>query len=651
MTKVLDQVSHESAAVRAARLAAKEASTAAAGEEAVEFGRDDGAGNVIIRLPIGTKPGDLVSLRTSLAEGGVARARVPPGFKARFLHVPISALLPAAGEGEAEGEEGEAVDAGEAEAAEAEQAEAEVVDVDEAEAVAAEEVAAAAVAAEAVAAEEVAAGEVAAEEVAAAEKGRGESLLLLGLAASAPGQAPEGLPAPQEQPASGAEAAAEAEAVDLDAAAAAAAEGEANAAAAAGARGRAAQFKADRAAALLAVERRESGRTRRKSEKARESEANAEIEAMALALVPSRDRAGRSGGEGNDGDDSDYNDVHGGRGENAEMAAMRATYADNTAEASETSVVVDEESGKVIAAGGYKLHLSETSSTGYTRVKEKTRAGGKPRYEVYARRDVFLGTFDTAVEAAIVYARWAADQKTEQQQEEELRSVLTEREKAKTALAVRTAPARLDTLLINAMGDRTELWIQPPETTLAGGHFRARIGWYELTVQVKFDWNGGPICIARPDAAGSAGSASTSAGAHAGEETRGKASSALVDVVPASALFPSGSEAERRLEVTMPGSGGGAQPRLLPVAAGAPSDLSTSHVLAVPEDALAGERFTCRELEGETAESDEFEIELPLEAEEGQELIARTAGGVAVSFVVPPGMISRTLRVLIERSD
>ena len=87
-------------------------------------------------------------------------------------------------------------------------------------------------------------------------------------------------------------------------------------------------------------------------------------------------------------------------GSSAKRAARRSPAAEDGDETEE-----EEASGEVVAeAEGYTLRLSEKSATGYEGV---SKDGG--RYQARVRsggRKVHIGYYNTAVEAAVEYARW-----------------------------------------------------------------------------------------------------------------------------------------------------------------------------------------------------------------------------------------------------
>ena len=70
------------------------------------------------------------------------------------------------------------------------------------------------------------------------------------------------------------------------------------------------------------------------------------------------------------------------------------------------------EEGEARAAAeseGLQLHLSNNNQTGYTGVSKIPSGRFKAQCMVDGRHD-YLGTFDTAVEAAVAYGRHAAQQ-------------------------------------------------------------------------------------------------------------------------------------------------------------------------------------------------------------------------------------------------
>ena len=73
----------------------------------------------------------------------------------------------------------------------------------------------------------------------------------------------------------------------------------------------------------------------------------------------------------------------------------------------DTSGAVEEEGtgGLPTEAEGFALHMSDRSGTGYRGVKTTTSGKFEARY---GNKSEHLGTFDTAVEAAVAYARYAA---------------------------------------------------------------------------------------------------------------------------------------------------------------------------------------------------------------------------------------------------
>ena len=79
-------------------------------------------------------------------------------------------------------------------------------------------------------------------------------------------------------------------------------------------------------------------------------------------------------------------------------------------------------------AEGLTLHLSAKSKTGYLHVVERAIVGGPPRFQAQVGQSVFLGTHDTAVEAAVVVARHL--QARGQQEEEEEEAAAAEEEEA-----------------------------------------------------------------------------------------------------------------------------------------------------------------------------------------------------------------------------
>ena len=65
----------------------------------------------------------------------------------------------------------------------------------------------------------------------------------------------------------------------------------------------------------------------------------------------------------------------------------------------------DEVSAPELVAEGLRLHLSSRSSTGYAAVVKRAHGRFEASHKVDGRRNVYLGTFDTAVDAAVAYAR------------------------------------------------------------------------------------------------------------------------------------------------------------------------------------------------------------------------------------------------------
>ena len=72
-----------------------------------------------------------------------------------------------------------------------------------------------------------------------------------------------------------------------------------------------------------------------------------------------------------------------------------------------------EEAEVVEEAEGLRLHLSSNNSTGYKGVRNALNGGNKPyaaQICVQGKGQVYLGSFKTAVEAAVCYARHALAQ-------------------------------------------------------------------------------------------------------------------------------------------------------------------------------------------------------------------------------------------------
>ena len=73
---------------------------------------------------------------------------------------------------------------------------------------------------------------------------------------------------------------------------------------------------------------------------------------------------------------------------------------------------------RVEEAGGCKLFLSAKSATGYVGVIEKPNG----RFQVQRTvgdKQVYIGTYGTAVEAAVAYARWRQEEEPEKLEEEQ----------------------------------------------------------------------------------------------------------------------------------------------------------------------------------------------------------------------------------------
>ena len=71
-----------------------------------------------------------------------------------------------------------------------------------------------------------------------------------------------------------------------------------------------------------------------------------------------------------------------------------------------------EEEALVAEAEGLKLHLSSRSSTGYKGVRKHTQAGRFVACRYAGSRTIYIGVFDSAVEAAVAYARAVGERRT-----------------------------------------------------------------------------------------------------------------------------------------------------------------------------------------------------------------------------------------------
>ena len=68
---------------------------------------------------------------------------------------------------------------------------------------------------------------------------------------------------------------------------------------------------------------------------------------------------------------------------------------------------------------GLQLHLSGGSTTGYKGVRKHTQQAGRFEARRYAgSRTIYIGVFDSAVEAAVAYARAVGQAEPEEEEEE-----------------------------------------------------------------------------------------------------------------------------------------------------------------------------------------------------------------------------------------
>ena len=73
----------------------------------------------------------------------------------------------------------------------------------------------------------------------------------------------------------------------------------------------------------------------------------------------------------------------------------------------------EEEEALLAEAEGLKLHFSSGSTTGYKGVRKHTQQVGRFEACRYAgSRTIYIGVFDSAVEAAVAYARAVGERRT-----------------------------------------------------------------------------------------------------------------------------------------------------------------------------------------------------------------------------------------------
>ena len=99
------------------------------------------------------------------------------------------------------------------------------------------------------------------------------------------------------------------------------------------------------------------------------------------------------------------------------LTEWEETKARRTASAARSSASAphpDERDQPLLAeeAEGLKLHLSSGSTTGYKGVRKHTQAGRFEARHCAGSRTIYIGVFDSAVEAAVAYARAVGERRT-----------------------------------------------------------------------------------------------------------------------------------------------------------------------------------------------------------------------------------------------
>ncbi|EOD31694.1 hypothetical protein EMIHUDRAFT_468124 [Emiliania huxleyi CCMP1516] len=124
--------------------------------------------------------------------------------------------------------------------------------------------------------------------------------------------------------------------------------------------------------------------------------------AVEAAVAYARAQAGRAGG-------SERTATEAGAAEGTEAEGLEEVEAEGSAGATSSPPTPGEAApfaaeAVVAEAEGLKLHLSSSGSTGYRGVNQHHSGRFQAKHSVDGRR-VFIGSFDTAVEAAVAYAR------------------------------------------------------------------------------------------------------------------------------------------------------------------------------------------------------------------------------------------------------